>query len=377
MSASDSGLMFGLMQLVSVPAGMILIAIGSRPRMLRPAFYLVSLTMVAGLVTLMVLPVDLAFIPAVLLGFGLGIFPLVMVMISRSGSTTSETTALSTLAQSTGYLLATAGPFGMGLLHSATGGWGLPLAILLGLAVVQVVVGHLITSAEEVGHGTDPLAAPAARRRGHRQAPRHGPFRRMAAAPPHPGRARADGRAGHFPRHPPGSGQGAGPQRHPRSAPRRRHLRPGHQRDARRRPPHVPGPHRQHILEVRVGLDTQAARLAARNATADDVTALRGLLADRDRAWQSGDVEAWALADWGFHERVALASGNPLLFELYASFGTVFHQDLLSQQRRPGFAGLPQEGHGVLLAAIERGDADAAVATVNRNLNTCAEWLAG
>ncbi|WP_432244941.1 FadR/GntR family transcriptional regulator [Arthrobacter sp. G.S.26] len=133
----------------------------------------------------------------------------------------------------------------------------------------------------------------------------------------------------------------------------------------------------QHILEVRVGLDTQAARLAARNATADDVTALHGLLADRDRAWQSGDVEAWALADWGFHERVALASGNPLLFELYASFGTVFHQDLLSQQRRPGFAGLPQEGHGVLLAAIERGDADAAVATVNRNLNTCAEWLAG
>ncbi|WP_432244940.1 MFS transporter [Arthrobacter sp. G.S.26] len=149
MSASDSGLMFGLMQLVSVPAGMILIAIGSRPRMLRPAFYLVSLTMVAGLVTLMALPVDLAFIPAVLLGFGLGIFPLVMVMISRSGSTTSETTALSTLAQSTGYLLATAGPFGMGLLHSATGGWGLPLAILLGLAVVQVVVGHLITGGKK------------------------------------------------------------------------------------------------------------------------------------------------------------------------------------------------------------------------------------
>ncbi len=34
----------------------------------------------------------------------------------------------------------------------------------------------------------------------------------------------------------------------------------------------------EHILEVRVGLDTQAARLAARHATADDVAALRGLL---------------------------------------------------------------------------------------------------
>lgn len=145
LDASESGLMFGLMQLVSVPSGMLLIAIGSRPRMLRPAFYLVSTTMAAGVALLLVLPVGLAIVPAILLGFGLGIFPLVMVMISRSGSTTAETTALSTLAQSTGYLLATTGPFGMGLLHSATGGWILPLALLLALALVQIVVAHLIT----------------------------------------------------------------------------------------------------------------------------------------------------------------------------------------------------------------------------------------
>ncbi|TPV51853.1 MFS transporter [Pseudarthrobacter phenanthrenivorans] len=145
LSASASGLMFGLMQLVSVPAGMVLIAIGSRPRMLRPAFYLASITMVAGLAALLVLPVELAAVPAALIGFGLGIFPLVMVMISRSGASTAETTALSTLAQSTGYLLATAGPFGMGLLHSATGGWTLPLLLLLALAVAQIVVAHLIT----------------------------------------------------------------------------------------------------------------------------------------------------------------------------------------------------------------------------------------
>ncbi|WP_332761820.1 MFS transporter, partial [Pseudarthrobacter sp.] len=34
LSSADSGLMYGLMQLVSVPAGMVLLAIGSRPRML-------------------------------------------------------------------------------------------------------------------------------------------------------------------------------------------------------------------------------------------------------------------------------------------------------------------------------------------------------
>jgi DNA-binding FadR family transcriptional regulator len=133
----------------------------------------------------------------------------------------------------------------------------------------------------------------------------------------------------------------------------------------------------EHILEVRLGLDTQAARLAARNATADDVSALRALLTARDEAWSAGDYEAWAQADWGFHERVAQASGNPLLHELYVSFGAAFHQDLLKQQRRPGFDGRPHEGHDVLVDAIERQDGEAAVATVNRNLNSCAEWLAG
>jgi CP family cyanate transporter-like MFS transporter len=152
LSASDSGLMYGLMQLVSVPAGMLLIAIGSRRRMLRPAFYLVSVTMALGVAALLFLPVGLAVIPAVLLGFGLGIFPLVMVMISRSGTNTAETTALSTLAQSTGYLLATAGPFGAGLLHSATGGWTLPLSLLLVLALVQIVVAHLLTGSPSAGN---------------------------------------------------------------------------------------------------------------------------------------------------------------------------------------------------------------------------------
>jgi DNA-binding FadR family transcriptional regulator len=130
-----------------------------------------------------------------------------------------------------------------------------------------------------------------------------------------------------------------------------------------------------HILEVRVGLDTQAARLAARHATAADVTALHGLLAARRVAWLAEDYPAWARADWDFHVRVAKASANPLLHELYASFGVVFHADLLRQQRRRGFNGLPDEGHGELVEAIAGRNEAAAVESVTRNLNSCAEWL--
>jgi DNA-binding FadR family transcriptional regulator len=130
-----------------------------------------------------------------------------------------------------------------------------------------------------------------------------------------------------------------------------------------------------HILEVRVGLDTQAARLAARHATAGDVFALRELLAARRVAWLAGDHTAWARADWDFHVLVAQASGNPLLHELYTSFGGVFHDALLLQQSRGGFNGLAEEGHGELADAIAARDEAAAVDSVSRNLNSCAEWL--
>ncbi|HSN36179.1 MAG TPA: FCD domain-containing protein, partial [Arthrobacter sp.] len=130
-----------------------------------------------------------------------------------------------------------------------------------------------------------------------------------------------------------------------------------------------------HILEVRVGLDTQAARLAARHATTDDVDAMRALLADRLVAWQAGDYTGWARADWDFHVLVAQASGNPLLHELYVSFGVVFHADLLRQHARVGFNGLPYEGHGELVDAIAARNETAAVDSVHRNLNSCAEWL--
>ncbi|MFJ4227540.1 MFS transporter [Paenarthrobacter nicotinovorans] len=146
LSASESGLQFGVMQLVSVAAGMILLTIGSRPGMLRPALYLASSSTLVAIGTMLWLPTSLAVVPAILFGFGLGIFPLVLVIISRSGGSTAETTALSTIAQSLGYLIAAIGPFGMGLLHSATGGWVLPLSLLSIVAVALMVTCHLLTS---------------------------------------------------------------------------------------------------------------------------------------------------------------------------------------------------------------------------------------
>jgi CP family cyanate transporter-like MFS transporter len=51
--------------------------------------------------------------------------------------------SLSSLAQAAGYLLATAGPLEVGLLHSATGSWNPPLVVLFVLNAILMVAGVL------------------------------------------------------------------------------------------------------------------------------------------------------------------------------------------------------------------------------------------
>ncbi|MGE6738406.1 MFS transporter, partial [Streptomyces sp. NPDC059900] len=50
---------------------------------------------------------------------------------------------LSAFAQSTGYLISIPGPLLVGVLYQHSGGWGLPIALMAGLMVPQIVVGIL------------------------------------------------------------------------------------------------------------------------------------------------------------------------------------------------------------------------------------------
>jgi CP family cyanate transporter-like MFS transporter len=51
--------------------------------------------------------------------------------------------SLSAFAQSAGYLVASAGPLEVGLLHSATGGWNIPVTLLLVVTGAELLVGLL------------------------------------------------------------------------------------------------------------------------------------------------------------------------------------------------------------------------------------------
>ena len=82
---------------------------------------------------------------AVLVGIGLCTFPLILTLIGLRARTPRGTAALSGFTQSTGYLIAAIGPFGIGVLHDQSGGWTVPLLILLALCVPQLWLGLAVS----------------------------------------------------------------------------------------------------------------------------------------------------------------------------------------------------------------------------------------
>ncbi|MFE7661574.1 FadR/GntR family transcriptional regulator [Streptomyces celluloflavus] len=114
--------------------------------------------------------------------------------------------------------------------------------------------------------------------------------------------------------------------------------------------------------EVRASLERDAARYAAERRTDADLAALRGALAERGRAWDSGDVAAFIDADMHFHRTVAAAAHNSVLAELYEQLGDALHATLQAVVRTP----LPDavrhqlHAHTAIVDAIEARDADAA-----------------
>lgn len=114
-------------------------------------------------------------------------------------------------------------------------------------------------------------------------------------------------------------------------------------------------------MEVRRGLEIEAARLAARRRTDEDVTRLRILLAEREATHTVGDTEAFIAADVALHQAVAEASHNKLLTELYSELA-----DSLSEAVRAGVGddidSEPHVDHSRAIEAIIAGDPELAAA---------------
>jgi GntR family transcriptional regulator, transcriptional repressor for pyruvate dehydrogenase complex len=128
------------------------------------------------------------------------------------------------------------------------------------------------------------------------------------------------------------------------------------------------------VYEVRQALEVQAARLAASRRTEADIEALRGCLAERERA---RDEEAsFVEADLAFHRSVVAAAHNPLLTEMFDSFAAALREALIAVRSDHSVRDAGADAaHARLAAAIEAGDAAAAAAATHGHLDPAAANL--
>jgi len=159
-SATAAGALAGLVAGTSIPLSLWLPNVLARTPDSRRVLFPVIAAYPVGYVGLMVAPYSLAPLWAVLVGIGTVTFPLILTLVGLRAHTADGTAALSAFTQSTGYLIAAAGPFAVGLLHGATSGWTAPLWLLLGLALPLFPLATYVSRPVGV---EDQLTVPAAR----------------------------------------------------------------------------------------------------------------------------------------------------------------------------------------------------------------------
>jgi CP family cyanate transporter-like MFS transporter len=139
-SPTTAGLLVGLLAAVSIPLSLWLPTLAGRREDHRSLLWAVLACYPVAYVGLIVAPHSLAVLWALLVGVGAAIFPLVLTLIGLRADTAAGTAALSGFTQSAGYLLAALGPFTVGVLYDATGGWTAPLLLMIALVAPMVLL---------------------------------------------------------------------------------------------------------------------------------------------------------------------------------------------------------------------------------------------
>ncbi len=150
-SAAQAGWLLSFSSLPGIVA-----AVGApvAARRIAPPLLVVA-TVAAGAVGfagLLADPVGLPYVWMTFMGIGQGAaISLALTFIVARSHDPVQAAQLSTMAQGAGYLIASVGPLGMGAVHDLTGGWTVPLLVLLVLLVPELIAGLLASRDRLVG----------------------------------------------------------------------------------------------------------------------------------------------------------------------------------------------------------------------------------
>ncbi|MEU3833641.1 CynX/NimT family MFS transporter [Streptomyces microflavus] len=142
-SAGTAGVLLAVTMAMGVPLAFVIPRVAARLRQQGPIVVVLGMCGLIGYGGLYLAPAAGAWAWALLLGVANCAFPLALTMIGMRTRTGAGVVRLSAFAQSTGYLLSIPGPLLVGVLYQHSGGWGLPIALMAGLMIPQMVAGVL------------------------------------------------------------------------------------------------------------------------------------------------------------------------------------------------------------------------------------------
>jgi GntR family transcriptional repressor for pyruvate dehydrogenase complex len=123
-------------------------------------------------------------------------------------------------------------------------------------------------------------------------------------------------------------------------------------------------------LEVRLGCETFAARLAARRAGPTELSRLVDALCAMKVAAEKRDVPAFVQSDLDFHAAVLQAAGNKTLTELVGALGKELIPERAAILDLSGRATRSFAEHRAIYEAIRQGDPQAAAIAMHRHLES-------
>ncbi len=141
-SPDGAGTLLALMSLGGVPSALVIPVLAQRARNQRGLITWTVAASLVGLAGAWFAPLGGAAAWTLLLGLGQGsALGLAIYFTMARAPDPRAAASLSAFAQSVGYLVATTGPLAVGFLHTATGGWTVPVSCLLVITGLELVAG--------------------------------------------------------------------------------------------------------------------------------------------------------------------------------------------------------------------------------------------
>lgn len=143
-SAAGAGVLISVMSLAGLPTALLIPVLAHRAADQRAFVVPTVLLSGTGIGAALFAPMNVATVSVSLLGIAQGsALGLAIFFTVARAATPAIAASLSALAQSVGYLVASAGPLLVGFIHSATATWAIPIFLLLGFTAIELAAGYL------------------------------------------------------------------------------------------------------------------------------------------------------------------------------------------------------------------------------------------